>query len=97
MVGWKLGATSPAMRRQAGHAGPSIGRVFGSVTFHSPAALPSDRPLADNFLGDDRCMPLEALAEAANILSDRGIGLHAGQYLSTGRRRTRNRCNRGQM
>jgi 2-keto-4-pentenoate hydratase len=181
VVGWKLGATSPAVRRLHGHDGPIIGRIFESVAFHGPAELPSarfpharvecefafrllddvaprpepftvvdlapratlhlaleiignrypkgpgqprpstvdeiadngagigfvfgpevphwreldlqnlaidirvdDRPPAENFLGDDRCRPLEALVEAANILSQRGIGLRAGQYVSTG-------------
>jgi 2-keto-4-pentenoate hydratase len=181
VVGWKLGATSPAVRRLEGHDGPIIGRVFESVAFDSPAELPAarfpdarvecefafrlrddvgprpepffaddlapratlylaleiignrypkrpgqpkpstvdeiadngagigfvfgpevadwraldlqnlaidirvdDRPPAENFLGDDRCQPLNALVEAANILSARGIGLRAGQYVSTG-------------
>lgn len=179
--GWKLGATSPAMRRRAGHDGAIIGRVFESVTYQSPARLPADRfpharvecefafrmlesvpvrsdpwptaelseratlhlaleiignrypklpdapkpstldevadngagigfvfgaevpdwqhldlknleidirvdanPSAENFLGIDRCMPVEALVEAANTLSERGIVIEAGQYVSTG-------------
>ena len=43
VTGWKLGATSPAMGRRAGHDGPIIGRVFESVTFSSPARLPAAR------------------------------------------------------
>jgi 2-keto-4-pentenoate hydratase len=181
VTGWKLGATSPAMRRLAGHDGPIIGRVFESVTFSSPARLPAARfpearvecefafrlteglaprpapwtvgelatkvelyaaleiignrypkatgafelttddeiadngagigfvfgpPLrgwraldlqnleielrvdggapARNFLGEDRCVPLQALGEAADILSARGIALKPGMYVSTG-------------
>jgi 2-keto-4-pentenoate hydratase len=38
-VGWKLGATSLAMRAKAGHDGPIIGRIFEEVTFTSPATL----------------------------------------------------------
>jgi 2-keto-4-pentenoate hydratase len=39
---------------------------------------------ADNVLGDDRCVPLGVLADTVNILSQRGIGLHRGQIVSTG-------------
>ncbi len=39
VTGWKLGATSPAMRARAGHDGVIIGRVFESVTFATPAEL----------------------------------------------------------
>ncbi len=179
VTGWKLGATSPAMRRLAGHDGPVIGRVFESVTFASPARLPAarfpdariecefafrlreriapgagpftadalaervdlhpaleiignrypregfrpgtvdeiadngagigfvfgpalvgwrdvdlqslvienvvdGRPAAENFLGEERCVPLEALGEALATIGARGIALEAGQYVSTG-------------
>ncbi len=181
VVGWKLGATSPAIRRLEGHDGPIIGRIFESVAYRSPVELPAARfpharvecefafrmlddvaprsgpylaedlagcaslhpaleiignrypkgdgrprpstldeiadngagigfvfgaevarwreldlqnlaielrvdegPAAENCLGDQRCRPVEVLAEAANILAARGIGLRAGQYVSTG-------------
>jgi 2-keto-4-pentenoate hydratase len=42
-VGWKLGATSPAMRAKAGHDGPIIGRVFEEVMYISPVTLPMAR------------------------------------------------------
>jgi 2-keto-4-pentenoate hydratase len=42
-VGWKLGATSLAMRAKAGHDGPIIGRIFEEVMFHSPVTLPMAR------------------------------------------------------
>lgn len=180
-TGWKLGATSPAMRRKAGHDGPIIGRIFEEVTFFSPARLPiarfpharvecefafrlltdiparpngytaeelshavtlhlaveiignrypddrdfprlstideiadngtgigfvfgaeihdwrnldlrqlvidmqvDARPLAENFLGEDRCQPIESLAQAVEILGSRGIDLNKGNYVSTG-------------
>lgn len=180
-TGWKLGATSPAMRRKAGHDGPIIGRVFEEATFHSPARLPiarfpharaecefafrllrdiparpdaysagelapavtlhlaveiignryparadfprlstideiadngtgigfvfgpevpewhaldlrnleidmrvDDRPPAENFLGEDRCQPIDSLVQAVEILCTRGIGIERGQYVSTG-------------
>ncbi|NQW09652.1 MAG: hydratase [Alphaproteobacteria bacterium] len=180
-TGWKLGATSPAMRRKAGHDGPIIGRIFEEVTFLSPARLPiarfpharaecefafrlltdiparpngyaaaelaqavtlhlaveiignrypdrpdfprlstideiadngtgigfvfgaeiSDwrnldlrnlvidmkvdaRPPAENFLGEDRCQPIESLAQAVQILCSRGISIKTGEYVSTG-------------
>ena len=43
VAGWKLGATSPAMRARTGHDGAIIGRVFESVTFATPARLPMSR------------------------------------------------------
>ena len=39
---------------------------------------------APNFLGDMRCVPLEAVADLANHLAGRGIALSSGQYVSTG-------------
>ena len=181
VTGWKLGATSPAMRARAGHDGAIIGRVFESVTFGTPAELsmarfpdarvecefafrmrdaiaPRPQPWsaaelaeraelhvaveiigtrypkgaeafrpgtndeiadngagigfvfgpaiadwrrhdlrnvfidiridggepAENFLGECRCDPIEALAQAAGILGARGIAIEAGQYVSTG-------------
>ena len=43
IVGWKLGATSLAMRAKAGHDGPIIGRIFEEVMFTSPVTLPMAR------------------------------------------------------
>ena len=181
VTGWKLGATSPAMRARAGHDGAIIGRVFESVTFGTPTELsiarfpdsrvecefafrmhdaipPRERPWtgtelaeraalhvaveiignrypkgedafkpttndeiadngagigfvfgpavadwcghdlrnlridirvddrepAENFLGECRCDPIEALVQAAAMLGGRGIAIEAGQYVSTG-------------
>ena len=181
VTGWKLGATSPAMRARAGHDGAIIGRIFESVTFGTPAELSmtrfpdsrvecefafrmreavpprappwtgaelagravlhlaveiignrypkgagafkpttndeiadngagigfvfgpavadwrrhdlrnlridirvDDREPAENFLGESRCEPIEALVQAAGILGERGIAIEAGQYVSTG-------------
>lgn len=41
--GWKMGATSPAVRRREGHSGPIVGRIFASTIYASPAELPADR------------------------------------------------------
>ena len=181
VTGWKLGATSPAMRARAGHDGPILGRVFESVTYGTPAELSiarfpdsrvecelafrmhdavpprappwtgaelaeravlhlaveiignryprgeeafkpttndeiadngagigfvfgpavpdwrrhdlrnlridirvDDREPAENFLGESRCEPIEALVQAAGILGERGIAIEVGQYVSTG-------------
>lgn len=181
VVGWKMGATSPAVRRHEGHNGPIIGRIFASTLYDSGAQLPAEKfpsariegefgirflrdlppraepysateiadcielvptleiignrypkgpgapvlttddeiadngtgiglvvgqaaahwsaaeiqslqiavsidggPAAENVLGDDRCVPLEVAAETATILSQRGIGIFAGQIVSTG-------------
>jgi 2-keto-4-pentenoate hydratase len=181
ITGWKLGATSLAMRARAGHDGAIIGRIFDSVTFQTPATLPvarfpgarvecefafrlrealppraqpwpreelagraelhlaveiignrypkgagafrpgtndeiadngagigfvfgpavpgwqalslrdlfidirvdDDEP-AENFLGLDRCDPVDALLQAATTLGERNITIEAGQYVSTG-------------
>ncbi|MDD9981801.1 MAG: hydratase [Gammaproteobacteria bacterium] len=39
---------------------------------------------AENFLGECRCDPIEALVQAAGILGERGIAIEADQYVSTG-------------
>ncbi len=180
-LGWKMGATSPAVSRREGHAGPIIGRILEGMVFHTPAQMPASRfrnarieaefaavllhdlpprrepytradilgkvtihpsieiigdrypkspqppklstfdeiadngtgigvvlgdmmqgwteddlqnlridirvdngEPAENVLGDDRCIPLSVVADTANILSKRGIGLLRGQFISTG-------------
>lgn len=181
VLGWKMGATSPAISRRDGHAGPIIGRVLAGTVFQSPAEMPAakfpnarieaefaavllddlpprkdpytradilgkfdihpsieiignrypkkptppklstfdeiadngtglgivlgdkiagwtevelqnlvidirvdDGEPAENVLGDDRCIPVSVVVDTANILSARGIGLHRGQFISTG-------------
>lgn len=73
--------------------GGGIGFVFGravsdwsSVDFgnHMISLSVDGGPPADNFLGDMRCVPIVALAELANHLGRRGIGLTAGDFISTG-------------
>ena len=44
----------------------------------------SDGPPAENFLGDMRCVPSEAVADLVNHLAERGEVLRAGDYVSTG-------------
>lgn len=39
---------------------------------------------AENFLGDMRCLPIQAVADLVNHLGSRGIGLKAGDFVSTG-------------
>jgi 2-keto-4-pentenoate hydratase len=191
-LGWKMGATSPAVSRREGHAGPIIGRVFEGMVFHTPAEMPASRfphgrveaefaavlledlpprskpytradipgkvsirpsieiighrypksaqtpklstfdeiadngtgigvvlgaemhgwteedlqnlridirvdngEPAENVLGDDRCIPLSVVADTANILSKRGIGLLRGQFISTGGMTTPQHVTRG--
>jgi 2-keto-4-pentenoate hydratase len=180
-LGWKMGATSPAISRREGHSGPIVGRVLQGTVFHTPAEMPiarfpnarieaefaavmladlpprkepytradiqgkvaihpsieiignrypkkptppklstfdeiadngtgigvvlgdvmtgwtdadlqnlvidirvDDGPAAENVLGDDRCIPLAVVVDTANMLSKRGIGLHRGEFISTG-------------
>lgn len=42
-LGWKMGATSPAVSRREGHAGPIIGRVLEGTVFHTPAEMSAAR------------------------------------------------------
>ena len=73
--------------------GGGIGFVFGeeiqdwqSVDFqhHLIDLRVDDQPSADNFLGEMRCIPIEALADLINHLGERGISLNAGNFISTG-------------
>ncbi len=73
--------------------GGGLGFVFGSAFAdwkdldfrnHPICLQVDDQPAAENFLGDLRCEPLEALADTINHLSSRGISLKAGDFVSTG-------------
>lgn len=73
--------------------GGGIGFVFGdpvtewqAVDFqqHHISLVVDDGEPAENFLGDMRCVPLQAVADLANHLNSRGIALSAGDYVSTG-------------
>lgn len=39
VVGWKLGATSPAVQRKEGNSEPTFGRIFEGTLFESPAEI----------------------------------------------------------
>ena len=39
---------------------------------------------AENFLGEMRCIPIQAVADLVNHLASRGISLKAGDFVSTG-------------
>jgi 2-oxo-3-hexenedioate decarboxylase/2-keto-4-pentenoate hydratase len=43
VVGWKLGATSPAVQRKEKNALPTLGRIFSSTVFSSPAKVSAQR------------------------------------------------------
>jgi len=43
VVGWKVGATVPAVQRLEGHDGPIPGRLFAPRVFDSPAKVPASR------------------------------------------------------
>lgn len=73
--------------------GGGIGFVFGEPFSnghdfdlqHHPIRLSIDEGAeAENFLGDMRCLPLQALADLVNHLATRNIGLRAGDFVSTG-------------
>lgn len=73
--------------------GGGIGFVFGSAFHdwknlnfrnHSICLKVDDNPAAENFLGDMRCYPLEAMANLVNHLSSRDISLRKGDFVSTG-------------
>jgi 2-keto-4-pentenoate hydratase len=42
VVGWKVGATAPAVQLFEGHDGPIPGRIFADRCFESPASVPAD-------------------------------------------------------
>ena len=73
--------------------GGGIGFVFGDevqnwrgIDFrqHHISLQVDDKTSAENFLGDMRCIPLEALADLINHLKERGIALNEGDFVSTG-------------
>jgi 2-keto-4-pentenoate hydratase len=73
--------------------GGGIGFVFGDavagiegVDFqHHVITLRVDEgAAAENFLGEMRCVPVQAVADLANHLRDRGEALKAGDFVSTG-------------
>ena len=73
--------------------GGGIGFVFGDavadiggVDFRNhPITLRVDEgEAAENFLGEMRCVPLEAVADLANHLASRGEALRKGDFVSTG-------------
>ena len=73
--------------------GGGIGFVFGeavdewqSVDFqrHLIKLVVDDQEPAENFLGDMRCQPIQAVADLANHLNNRNISLFAGDFISTG-------------
>jgi 2-keto-4-pentenoate hydratase len=73
--------------------GGGIGFVFGDpvqdtgdVDFqnHSITLRVDGGEAAENFLGDMRCVPYQAVADLANHLRDRGTALRRGDFVSTG-------------
>ena len=73
--------------------GGGIGFVFGDpiddwrgVHFqaHAISLTVDGAAPAENFLGEMRCEPIQAVADLANHLASRGIALSAGDFISTG-------------
>ncbi len=73
--------------------GGGIGFVFGDEVAdwqaldyrdHRIALTVDDGEPAENFLGEYRCVPIEAVADLVNHLRSRGIGMKAGEFISTG-------------
>ena len=86
-------AFTPATNDEIADNGAGIGFVFGPAITdwrrHDLRNLFIDIRIdgaapAENFLGECRCDPIEALVQAAGILGERGIAIEAGQYVSTG-------------
>ena len=87
------GAFTPTTNDEIADNGAGIGFVFGPAVAdwrsHDLRSLRidiqiDDREPAENFLGECRCDPIEALVQAAGMLGQRGIAIEAGQYVSTG-------------
>ncbi len=73
--------------------GGGIGVVYGDafegwkeidLRNHPVHLQVDDNPPQENLLGEMRCEPLEALADTLNHLAGRGLGLKAGQFVTTG-------------
>lgn len=73
--------------------GGGIGFVFGDAVEkwhhydfqnHIITLQVDDGSSAENFLGDMRCNPIQAVVDLANHLNSRGIGLFRGDFVSTG-------------
>ena len=73
--------------------GGGIGFVFGDpvtdwqdIDFqnHRISLRVDEAAEAENFLGDMRCVPIEALADLVNHLAARGCTLKSGDFVSTG-------------
>jgi len=86
-------AFKPTTNDEIADNGAGIGFVFGPAVAdwrrHDLRNLRidirvDDRAPAENFLGECRCDPIDALAQATGILGERGIAIEAGQYVSTG-------------
>ena len=87
------GAFKPTTNDEIADNGAGIGFVFGPAiadwrghdlrNLHIEIRVDAGDP-AENFLGECRCDPIEALVQAAGILGERGIAIEAGQYVSTG-------------
>ena len=86
---------NPATLDTVADNGGGIGFVFGEpidrwrelrLDFaNQPIILTvDDAGPAENFLGELRCRPVEALADCVNQLAGRGIALRRGEYVSTG-------------
>ena len=86
-------AFKPTTNDEIADNGAGIGFVFGPAVAdwcgHDLRNLRidvrvDDREPAENFLGECRCDPIEALVQASAMLGERGIAIEAGQYVSTG-------------
>ena len=86
-------AFKPTTNDEIADNGAGIGFVFGSAipnwcrhdlrNLFIDIRIDGSEP-AENFLGECRCDPIDALIQAAGILGERGITIEAGQYVSTG-------------
>ena len=86
-------AFKPTTNDEIADNGAGIGFVFGPEIAdwrrHDLRNLQidirvDDREPAENFLGECRCDPIEALVQATGILGERAITIEPGQYVSTG-------------
>ena len=86
-------ASKPSTNDEIADNGAGIGFVFGDpIAGWRTLDLSNlvidikvdERPLAENFLVEGRCPPLQSLQQAAKSLGERGIAVEAGQYVSTG-------------
>lgn len=92
IVGWKVGAATPAIMAERGIEAPIPGPLYGPRSHASPATLPETEvelrvdggARVRTYCGEWRRDPLDVMAWLVSSLGRRNIGLEAGAFVLTG-------------